>query len=342
MDPIETEFQVFAGTFEVLGLISVAFFILIVLEAIWDFFSGNRNRLGETLANFAIAVGNQLLERTLFGLVFILGLFVIEGFAAFSMPFTWWSWVLAILVADFSYYWMHRIEHEVRFFWAYHSVHHSSPEFNLSTGLRLAWIEGLIEWIFFVPMILVGFEVTQTIIALVIVVVYQTWIHTEKIDKLGWADKFFNTPSLHRVHHGSNKQYIDKNYGGILIIWDRLFGTYQAEEEKVVYGITKSVGSINPVKINLFEYLRIFKDVPSRKWDKRNCRVPLQASRLEAGVRLNPVFNSTTHYHFYDNGSGSDLITTPIFSHRLNSYLIAHPDCVDYAVLSLLQTAIVF
>ena len=154
---------------------------------------------------------------------FILGLFVVEPFAPFSIPFTWWSWIAAVLVADLTYYWMHRIEHEVSFFWAYHSVHHSSPEFNLTTGLRLAWIEGLIEWLFFIPMIMMGFEVTQTIIAISIVVAYQTWIHTEKIDKLGWADRIFNTPSVHRVHHGSNAKYIDKNYGGILMVWDRMF-----------------------------------------------------------------------------------------------------------------------
>ncbi len=261
MDHIETSFNAFSSTFETLELIGLGFLILIIFETIWDYFSGVRKTMGETFANFSIAIGNILLERTIYGLVFILGLFVAKEFVPYSLPFTWWSWIMAIVVADFSYYWMHRLEHESRFFWAYHSVHHSSPEFNLTTGLRLAWIEGLIEWVFFVPMIILGFEVTQTIIALSIVVLYQTWIHTEKIDKLGWADNIFNTPSVHRVHHGSNPAYIDKNYGGILIVWDRIFGTYQAEEGKVIYGLTTAIETVNPFKVNVFEYIAILKDL---------------------------------------------------------------------------------
>ena len=110
-------------------------------------------------------------------------------------------------------------------------------------------------------MILLGFGAVQTIIALSIVIAYQTWIHTEKIGKLGWADRIFNTPSVHRVHHGSNEKYLDKNYGGILIVWDRLFGTYQAEEEKVIYGVTHPLGTSNPLVINFHEFWQIAKDV---------------------------------------------------------------------------------
>ena len=262
---IEQRFAAFAGTFEVLEIIGLIFLLAIVSETVWDLFTGQRKKLGETMANFAIALGNFFLERTLYGLVFILGLFVTAEFAPLSIPYTWWSWVLAVIAADLTYYWMHRFEHEIRFFWAYHSVHHSSTEFNLTTGLRLAWIEGIIEWVFFVPMILLGFDVVQTIIALAIVVAYQTWIHTEKIDKLGWLDRVFNTPSVHRVHHGSNTKYLDKNYGGILIIWDRLFRTYQAEEEKVRYGLTYRLGTSNPIMINIHEYWQIIKDVRASK-----------------------------------------------------------------------------
>ena len=172
-----------------------------------------------------------------------------------------------MLHADFTYYWMHRWEHEIRILWAHHSVHHSSPEFNLTTALRLAWIEGLIEWIFFVPMIVIGFDVAQTIIALAIGLAYQTWIHTEKIGRLGWLDKVLNTPSVHRVHHGANPSYLDKNYGGILIVWDRMFGTYQPEDQPVVYGLTKPIGTSNPITINFFEYAQIIKDLRrSRSW----------------------------------------------------------------------------
>lgn len=250
-------FEDLSGMLEVAGLI---FLLAILSETVWDVVTGTRKKGWETLANFAIAIGNALLERTAYGLVFVVGIFIMAGFAPFSIPVTWWSTLLAILAADFMYYWMHRWEHEVRILWSYHSVHHSSPEFNLTTALRLAWIEGLIEWIFFVPIVLIGFDPAQTIIALAIVVTYQTWIHTEKIGKLGWLDRIFNTPSVHRVHHGSNDRYLDKNYGGILIIWDRMFGTYQPEEEKVTYGIRTPLGTANPVAINFRETFCIFRD----------------------------------------------------------------------------------
>ncbi|KAG1668229.1 C-5 sterol desaturase [Nymphon striatum] len=265
MDSIEAQFAEFSGVLNILEIVALIFLLAITSETIWDIVFGKRKKWGETFANFAIAIVAAVLERTAYGAVFVVGLVIASLFAFAEIPHMWWSWVLAILLADFTYYWMHRWEHEVRILWAYHSVHHSSPEFNLTTALRLAWIEGLIEWAFFVPMILIGFSVVQTIIALAIVVAYQTWIHTEKISKLGWLDKVLNTPSVHRVHHASNAQYIDKNYGGILIIWDRLFGTYAPENEKVVFGITKPINSFNPLIINFKEYWLIIKDVKQAK-----------------------------------------------------------------------------
>ena len=259
-----SRFDAFTEILEILELTELIFLLAIIFEATWDIMTGQRKK-GETFANFGIALANHLLARTLYGLVFILGLFIVENFVSWRIPLTWWSWMMSIILADISYYWMHRWEHEVRIFWSYHSVHHSSPEYNLSTSLRLAWIEELIEWIFFIPMILIGFDVVQTIIALTVVVVYQTWIHTERIGKLGWLDRIFNTPSVHRVHHGNSEMCIDKNYGGILIIWDRLFGTYQAEEEKVTYGLTKQIGSVNPIMINIYELWQIIKDVVRSK-----------------------------------------------------------------------------
>lgn len=261
MDPIAKRFSEFQGTLNILEYVGVFFLVLIVSETVWDFLRNERKSLRESFSNFAIALGNVVLERVVFGVVFLAGLIVAEYFAFWEIPLTWWSWVLAVVLADFTYYWMHRFEHEVRILWAHHSVHHSSPEFNLTTALRLAWVEGLVEWIFFVPMILLGFDLVQTVIGISIVVAYQTWIHTEKVGKLGWLDRVFNTPSVHRVHHGSNRVYLDKNYGGILIIWDRLFGTFQAEGEPVIYGLTEPVGSANPVTVNFHEYRRIWRDL---------------------------------------------------------------------------------
>lgn len=265
MDPLETQFAAYASIFQTLEILGLAFLVALTSETVWDVIRGNRKTLRETFANAAIAIVSALLESTAYGLVFIIGLLLVTPSALFEIPMGWWSILLAVLAADFTYYWMHRCEHEIRLFWANHSVHHSSPEFNFTTALRISWVDGLIEWLFFIPMILIGFDLVHTVIGLVIVVAYQSWIHTEKIGKLGWLDKIFNTPSVHRVHHGTNAQYIDKNYGGILIVWDRLFGTYAAETEMVTFGITTPIGSHNPLVINFKEYAALFRDVRQAK-----------------------------------------------------------------------------
>lgn len=259
MERIVERFNHFEGLLGSLELVSAFFLVLIVLESVWDLVSGRR-QFAETGANFAIGLVNYLLERTAYGLVFVIPLFVVEAFVPWRLGIAWWTWPLSLLAADLTYYWMHRWEHEVRLLWSYHSVHHSSPEYNLSTSVRLAWVEGAVEWVFFVPMLLLGFDVVQTVLAIAVVVAYQTWIHTERVGKLGWLDRWLNTPSVHRVHHGANERYLDRNYGGVLIIWDRLFGTYQAEEEPVVFGITKPLRSSNPLVINFHELVAIFRD----------------------------------------------------------------------------------
>jgi sterol desaturase/sphingolipid hydroxylase (fatty acid hydroxylase superfamily) len=262
-EQLEQRFEELSAVLGVLEYIALFFFFLIVLETAWDIYTKRRTKYKETIANFLIAIVSAILERTLYGAVFVICLTLTESLIPYKIPLVWWSWALALLAADFTYYWMHRFEHEIRILWANHIVHHSSPEYNLTTSLRLAWVDSLIEWIFLVPMIVIGFDVVQTIIAFLFVVVYQTWVHTEKIGKLSLLDNFLNTPSVHRVHHGSNRKYLDKNYGGILMIWDHLFGTFQAEEEKVRYGITESLNSSNPLAINFKEYWLIVKDVRS-------------------------------------------------------------------------------
>ncbi len=261
MATLDARFAAVDGAFLVIAALGLAFLVAALAETLWDVFSKRRAGLGETFANAAIGLGNGLLETTAFGLVFVVALVAAEPLALFSIPRNGATWVLAVVAADLTYYWMHRLEHQVRLLWTYHSVHHSSPEFNLTTALRLAWIEGLVEWVFFLPMILAGFDAVQVVVAFSVVVAYQSWIHTEKIGKLGWADRIFNTPSAHRVHHGSNRKYLDKNYGGILILWDRLFGSYQAEEEKVVYGITHPFGTANPLVIHFHEFWCLAKDL---------------------------------------------------------------------------------
>jgi len=244
---------------EVLFSINITF---IVLELIIDFWVSRKRSWADSVANIIIFLINSLLDKTLFGTIgFICLLPFYYYLSPIEIPMNGWTWLLSIFLTDFTYYWMHRIEHEHRILWGIHSVHHSSKDYNLTVSFRLSIIEGAIEWIFLVPMIVLGFNPFQTIISLVFVAQYQTWIHTEHIGKLGVLDEFLNTPSLHRVHHGSNKKYLDKNYGGILMIWDKLFGTFQREEEKVIYGLTKDIDSNDPIVINIIEYKHIYKDV---------------------------------------------------------------------------------
>ena len=262
------EILILFETANILGLV-VIFFVfnisITVLEIVLDFILARKRRWQDTGANIVIYFLREVTEKTFIGSMGIICLLPFHYLTPISIPMNWWTWIISLLAADLTYYWMHRIEHEHRVLWALHSVHHSSEDYNLTTALRLSIIEGLVEWIFLIPMILIGFNPFQAIVSLVFVAQYQTWIHTEKIRKLGWLDEIFNTPSVHRVHHGSNEQYLDKNYGGILMIWDKLFGTFQREEEKVVYGLTKNIHTNNPLKINFIEFAYIWKDVKKCK-----------------------------------------------------------------------------
>lgn len=172
-----------------------------------------------------------------------------------------WSWVLLFLVEDHSYYWFHRIHHEVRLLWACHVNHHSSQHYNLSTALRQPLLTPVTGPMFWAPLPLLGFPPHMILTAQAISLLYQFWLHTEAIDRLGWFEEIFNTPSHHRVHHGKNVAYLDKNHGGILIVWDRLFGTFQREREPVLYGLTKDIDTFNPLRIGFHEFAAIGRDV---------------------------------------------------------------------------------
>ncbi|HYF25213.1 MAG TPA: sterol desaturase family protein [Baekduia sp.] len=181
-----------------------------------------------------------------------------------------WAWVLLFFADDLSYYWFHRAHHEVRFFWASHVVHHSSQHYNLSTALRQTWtpMTALPFWLW-LP--LIGFEPWQILLAQSWSLLYQFWLHTERVSRMpAWFERVFNTPSHHRVHHGSNEQYLDRNHGGILIIWDRLFRTYEPEAERVRYGLTTNIETFHPVHVAFGEYAALWHDVrAARTWRDR-------------------------------------------------------------------------
>jgi sterol desaturase/sphingolipid hydroxylase (fatty acid hydroxylase superfamily) len=173
----------------------------------------------------------------------------------------WWTYVLLFFAEDLAHYWWHRVHHEVRVFWASHVVHHSSEHYNLSTALRQPWTP-MTALPFWAPLALLGFAPWMIFLQIAISQIYQFWIHTERVRKLpGWFEFVLNTPSHHRVHHGANEVYLDRNYGGILIIWDRIFGSYQDETERVRYGLTKNVRSFQPAKVAFHEFADLAHDV---------------------------------------------------------------------------------
>jgi sterol desaturase/sphingolipid hydroxylase (fatty acid hydroxylase superfamily) len=173
----------------------------------------------------------------------------------------WWVWPLLFLADDLAYYWFHRISHVSRVFWASHVVHHSSQHFNLSTALRQTWVP-MTYLPFWLPLLLVGFPPWMVLLAQSWSLIYQFGLHTERIGRLPWPiEAVFNTPSHHRVHHGANEEYLDRNYAGILIVWDRLFGSFIAERDRVRYGLTKNIATFNPVKVAFGEYGALWRDM---------------------------------------------------------------------------------
>jgi sterol desaturase/sphingolipid hydroxylase (fatty acid hydroxylase superfamily) len=200
-----------------------------------------------------------------------------------SIPREWWAYILCIITIDFFRYWSHRLTHVNRFWWATHVTHHNSEKYNLSVAFRLGWTQH-IKFIFFIPIILMGFDPVLFFICHQIEVLYQFWIHTEYIRKLPAPIEYiFVTPSHHRVHHSTNHQYIDKNFGSTLIIWDRMFGTFEAEEEQAVYGITTPLNTYNPVTLNFHEWKDMLLDViKSRSLKEAYAMMFTSPSKLEA------------------------------------------------------------
>ncbi|NMP33130.1 sterol desaturase family protein [Thalassotalea sp. M1531] len=221
-----------------------------------------RNLLGDSVANF-ITLGAFILLVALVAAAYA-GVFfyVYENFRLVDLPLTPWTILCCIVLADLAYYWEHRFLHKNGFAWATHTVHHSSPHFNISVAYRHGPLDWLFPLFFHLPLAVLGFNPFIIFLSEVIVQVYQTLLHTETVKKLPRPiEAIFNTPSHHRVHHATNKQYLDRNYAGIFIIWDRMFGTFAKEEEKVTYGIYPPVNSVNPIKIFFSGYVKLAKQL---------------------------------------------------------------------------------
>ena len=217
----------------------------------------------DTLCTVGLLSGNIMMVFAIKGLTlalhFYLYQFRILDLASLIPP--WLMWILAFILIDLVFYIYHRISHRSRFLWAIHMSHHSSQEMNFAVSFRQAWLGPISKIPFFITLPLIGLDPTIIAVAGVISTLWGVFGHTKAIGKLGPIEWIFNTPSHHRVHHGANKQYIDKNYGNLLIIWDRFFGTFEPEKASVKYGLVKNVNTFNPVKITLMEWKSIFADI---------------------------------------------------------------------------------
>lgn len=241
------------------------YFLLIGIELIWEA-SARKGiyRVNDAITNISCGISSQVTGAIWNVLSVAMFAFVYE-YSIFKIPDNWFTWILLFLFIDLMYYWYHRASHEINFLWnVSHVVHHQSEDYNLSVALRQASFGGVFSMVFYLPIALLGFSPYGFAFLKGINLVYQFWIHTESIQKLpGWFEWIFNTPSHHRVHHGRNPKYIDRNHAGTLIIWDRMFGTFQAEEEKPTYGVTKPVNTWNPVWANVLPIVEMTRQVTS-------------------------------------------------------------------------------
>lgn len=249
---------------------AVPFFLIALLIELAYGIAINKNtyRLNDAISNLfmgTLRTSNKLIIIGAAGYVFYLAE---THFALWRMdvssPFTW---IFAFIIYDFFYYWFHRISHERQIFWASHVAHHQSEDYNLSTALRQTGTGAFVSWIFYIPMFLIGIPSYVFISVASLNLIYQFWVHSEHIPKLGWFENYFVTASNHRVHHAQNEQYIDKNYGGVFIIWDRIFGTHKIEDENeaCIYGIRGTLNTFNPIWANLHIYVKIIKEIWSSK-----------------------------------------------------------------------------
>lgn len=251
-----------------------AFVLLVVVEALsYRFLPDDDERgyeLRDTVTSMSMGAGSQVIA-----VPWKVATIVVYAAAYTAVPWhlspsSGWTWLLPLLGEDLAYYTYHRAHHRVRVLWASHVVHHSSLRYNLSTALRQTWtpMTGLPFWL---PLALIGVPPWMILIEQAVSLVYQFFLHTERVDKL-WrpVEWFFNTPSHHRVHHGSNNVYLDRNYGGILIVWDRLFRTFEPEGVRVVYGLTKNIDTYNPLRVAFHEYAAAWRDVRAAgRWRDR-------------------------------------------------------------------------
>lgn len=297
------------------------FFILMGIELVVERLTNKKlYRLPDAIANLSCGITSQL--SGLFLKVFAIGIYQLlhENFNLVAWDKTWLYLVALFLLADLAYYWAHRMSHEINLFWGGHVVHHQSEEYNLSVALRQSSLQVIWTFAFSLPLAFIGFETLDFALMSAFITLYQFWIHTETINKMGWFELVFNTPSHHRVHHGRDPKYIDKNHAGTLIIWDKMFGTFQEEEERPTYGITKPINSWNAVWANFSHYAEMGKDLKQiPTWSdkiKYLFKKPGWLPDYLGGYRAAPPVDKST-YKKYDTPSSVTLNLYVLFQYVL-------------------------
>ncbi|MFD3911958.1 sterol desaturase family protein [Streptomyces sp. NPDC058603] len=241
-----------------------AFVLLIIIEMIYYRLHPDENASGysvrDTAASLTVGSGAAMVD-VLYKAIALAGFVLLHELTPLRVEVTWVTFPLILLAQDFCYYWMHREHHLVRLLWAAHVVHHSSLKYNFSTAVRQPWT-GLTSQLFFIPLVLAGVPPWAVLLCGGINMISQFWLHTDRIGRLPRpVERVFNTPANHRVHHASQGDYLDRNFGGILMIWDRMFGTYAEEAERPVYGLTKNIDTHNPLKVATHEYAALGRDL---------------------------------------------------------------------------------
>jgi alkylglycerol monooxygenase len=242
-------------------VIAIPVFLLMILV---EYFATRKEhpeyyRLNDALTNLNVGVSHLLFKLLTTGLMFGAYVWTKDHFAMVELSGLW-AYVVVFILFDFCFYWAHRVGHEVNLFWGAHVVHHQSEEYNLTVALRQSWIHSLLAFVFFLPIAFLGVDILTLGIVASLNSFYQFWIHTKAVKRMPkWFEAIFNSPAHHRVHHGVNPKYIDKNHAGMFIIWDKLFGTFQEEEEEPTYGITKPLNSWNPAWANIHYYVEMYQ-----------------------------------------------------------------------------------
>jgi len=251
-------------------LYAVPFFLITLLVESYISYRMQREFVErkDSLTSIGLGLGNLAVGTLTKSMAIVTYFYVYDHFRLADLDSSWWMvWVFAFFADDLTYYWFHRISHEVRIFWASHIVHHSSPNYNLAAALRQTWTSQLtLTFMFYIWIPLLGVHPFIVFFFQQTSLLYQYWIHTEFIQKMPkWFEYVMNTPSHHRVHHGIDVEYLDTNYAGVMIIWDRIFGSFKAEGARPQYGLTKQIESYNPVKIAFYEWVQIVKDLRHTK-----------------------------------------------------------------------------